>query len=415
MDLAASPAHTLYQQSVFNASTNHYVRPDQASSYKQMYCTSRFQAKNIPSSTFVEGDSLVEFQVDAGGSGIDTLQNAWLQMIINNNDAVNSADVLQSPFIINRVEMYIAEALIETIFPIQIWAEHLLFSSTEKWFSHSTWMEYDRTTGDNQTNNILPSSSHTFIIPLPLAQIASKIPVSLIRQNTVFKVYFNTTANIQSNAGTPSTSLSLTDCKLYWSGIKFHPSVKALIAKELFGRAIASRFYRRNQTRNIINVTAGTSLDVSISEFVGYTPDVKYILRRITNPQDVSQNWITINTQTNLDSNGSPIALSGQERAVVEMNMFRCYPNISHRMRDGTNVKPMSVFPFADDPVGAVVDSLSSGDIKYKPSFSTQLVSSTTGTFELLILTYSKSCFQLENGNCSFRIVNAGDDALGAV
>lgn len=415
MDLTASSQQTVYQQSVYNGQTNAYVHPDQISSKKQMYCTSRYTAKNIPPSTFQESDALVEFRIDPSPANIDLMQIAWLQVSVRNNDPVNQADVLQSPFLLNRIEVLIGETLVETMYPAQLWVEHLLFEPFQQFEAKSSWMSYNRADGDNVPNNIPVSSATTFIIGLPLPQIAGKLPMSLVRQETQLRCYFNTTAGVQSTVGAQSTSLSLDSANLYISGVKYHSAVKAMVAQALFGKTVACRFYRRNQTRNIVGLTTGSPYTLPITEFNGYSPDVRFIVRNITNPQDMAQGWKNLAKVTNYDENGNPLSLVGQDQGVVEWNMFRNYPDIGHRMRSGTNNKFIHAFAWADDVPGAIKDGLSSGDIKYKSNFSTEIVPLDTGTYEVIVQTYSKSVLSLENGFCSFRIVTSGDDARGMV
>lgn len=413
-DTAANPKSTVYAQSVYNDSTNSYVHPDQISSHKQMYCSSRYTAKNIPSSTFSEADALVEFRIDPSAGNIDLMQLAWLQLGIRNNDAVNAADLLQSPFLLNRVEIYIAENLCETLYPSQLWAEQILLPTNEQWEAKASWMNYDAATGDATINNIPALSSAVSIIPLPLPQIAGKVPVSLVRQETQLRVYFNITPNVQTAIGTPSTALALESAYLYISGVKYHPAVKAVVSNALFGRSIACRFYRRNQTRNVVTLTAGAPFILPITEFNGFSPDVRYIVRDNIAPQNVSQGYKLLSRVTNYDENGNPLSLTAQDQGLIEWNMFRSYPNVARRMRFGANPKYIYSFAWADDVPGAVMDGLSSGDIRYKSNFSTEIVSATTGTYEILVHTYSKSVLTIENGACSFRIVTQGDDARGA-
>jgi len=412
-DTVGSSKQTVYQQSVYNEQTNAYVHPDQISSHKQMFAASRYTAKNIPPSTFTDADSLVEFRIDPSAGNIDLMQLAWLDLTITNNDAVNTADVLPSFFLVNRMELYIAENLVETWYPLQLWSEYLMLTSSEQWAAKSRLIHYDPLTGNAIPNNIVPLGSNSFIIPLPMPHIAAKLPVSLIRQETQLRVYFNIAANVQSNAGSPATSLSLSNAYLYVAGVKYHPAVKALVGQALFGREIAGRFYRRNQTRNSVSLTAGSPYTLAITEFNGFSPDLKIIVRSTTNPQDNVQGWHRLTRVSNFDENGNPLSLTAQTDPVIEWTMFRAYPNISSRMRDGVSNKYIAAFPWADDVPGAVLDGLSSGDIRYKSSFSSEIVCADTGAFDVSVITYSKAILTIQNGSTSFRIVSQGDDARG--
>lgn len=414
-DIVANPAKTAYVQSVYNDSTSAYVHPDQISSHKQMFSTSRYTARNIPNNTLVDSDALVEFRIDPSAGNIDLMQLAWLQLSIRNNDPANNADILPSFFLLNRIEVLIAETLVETLYPLQLWTEFLLTQTEEQFQAKNTYMLYDRLTADATINNLPALTSRTVIIPLPLPHIAGKIPVSFVRQETQLRCYFSTTANVQSGGGgsTPSASLSVESAFLYVSGVKYSPVVKAVVGQALFGRQMACRFYRRNQTRNDIVCTAGSPQDIAITEFNGYSPDIKYVLRKKTLPQDLVQDWQPLTRVTNFDENGNPLGITAQDQGVIDWNLFKSYPHVAHRMRAGSFNKFIYAFPWADDVPGAILDGLSSGDIRYKSNFSVSLVPGTTGNFELVVLTYSKCVLSIDNGVVSFRIVSSGDDARG--
>lgn len=413
-DIVANPAKTAYVQSVYNDSTAAYVHPDQISSHKQMFSTSRYNARNIPGNTLTDSDALVEFRIDPSAGNIDLMQLAWLQLSIRNNDT-NNADLLPSFFLLNRIEVLIAETLVETLYPLQLWTEFLLMQTEEQFQAKNTYLLYDRLTADATINNLPSLTSRTVIIPLPLPHIAGKIPVSFVRQETQLRCYFSTTAQVQSGGGgsTPAASLSVESAFLYISGVKYSPVVKAVVGQALFGRQMACRFYRRNQTRNDIVCTAGSPQDIAITEFNGYTPDIKYVLRKKTLPQDLVQDYQPITRVTNFDENGNPLGITAQDQAIIDWNIFKSYPHVAHRMRSGNFNKFIYAFPWADDVPGAILDGLSSGDVRYKSNFSVNLVPGATGSFELVIMTYSKSVLTIDNGVVSFRIVTAGDDARG--
>jgi len=413
-DIVANPAKTAYAQSVYNDSTSAYVHPDQISSHKQMFSTSRYTARNIPANALTDSDALVEFRIDASAGNIDLMQIAWLQLQIRNNDAANNADLLPSFFLLNRVEVLIGETLVETLYPLQLWTEFLLLQTEEQFQAKNTYLLYDRLTADATLNNLPPLTSRTVIIPLPLPQIAGKIPVSFIRQDTQLRCYFSTTALVQSQgANVPSSSLAIESGFLYISGVKYSPVVKSVVGQALFGRQMACRFYRRNQTRNDLTLTAGAPQDISITEFNGYSPDIKFVLRKKTAPQDLVQDYGRLTRVTNFDENGNPLGITAQDQGIVEWNMFRSYPHVAHRMRSGNFNKSIYAFPWADDVPGAIEDGLSSGDIRYKSNFSTQIVPEQSGAYELVIMTYSKAVLSIANGVVSFRIVSSGDDARG--